>query len=138
MFVLQYLALDCIFLLPLSHSVFGNFLVYIPFFSAYTIYVLTTYVNGTVSVNSHALFYKKGFSDKKYLFNQYMLECDTRLHGRTTSFLPFYTINILDLETGKETKIKIRNAAIVHRNGRKNFHLEIVNLAEQLKKIQAK
>ncbi|HEM1837941.1 TPA: isoleucine--tRNA ligase, partial [Listeria monocytogenes] len=60
------------------------------------------------------------------------------LHGRTTSFLPFYTINILDLETGKETKIKIRNAAIVHRNGRKNFHLEIVNLAEQLKKIQAK
>ncbi|EGP9506295.1 isoleucine--tRNA ligase, partial [Listeria monocytogenes] len=44
------------------------------FFSAYTIYVLTTYVNGTVSVNSHALFYKKGFSDKKYLFNQYMLE----------------------------------------------------------------
>lgn len=107
-------------------------------FSAYTIYVLTTYVNGTVSVNSHALFYKKGFSDKKYLFNQYMLECDTRLHGRTSSFLPFYTINILDLETGKETKIKIRNAAIVHRNGRKKFHLEIENLAEQLKKIQAK
>ncbi|EDO1018748.1 isoleucine--tRNA ligase, partial [Listeria monocytogenes] len=33
--------------------------------------------------------------------------------------------------------IKLRNAAIVHKNGRKNFHLEIESLAEQLKKIQA-
>lgn len=66
-----------------------------------------------------------------------MLECDTLLHGRTISFLPYYTINILNLETGKEEKIKLRNAAIVHKNGRKNFHFEIESLAEQLKKIQA-
>lgn len=34
-----------------------------------------------------------------------MLECDTLLHGRTISFLPYYTINILNLETGKEEKL---------------------------------
>ncbi|HBM4073615.1 TPA: isoleucine--tRNA ligase [Listeria innocua] len=102
-----------------------------------TINIFSTYVNGTVSINNRALFYKRGFSDKKYPFSQYMLECDTRLHGRTISFLPYYTINILNLETGKEEKIKLRNAAITHRNGRKNFHLEIENLAEQLRKMQA-
>lgn len=102
-----------------------------------TINIFSTYVNGTVSINNRALFYKRGFSDKKYPFSQYMLECDTLLHGRTISFLPYYTINILNLETGKEEKIKLRNAAIVHKNGRKNFHSEIESLAEQLKKIQA-
>ncbi|HHQ1159908.1 TPA: isoleucine--tRNA ligase, partial [Listeria innocua] len=49
----------------------------------------------------------------------------------------YYTINILNLETGKEEKIKLRNAAITHRNGRKNFHLEIENLAEHLRNMQA-
>ncbi|WP_187998928.1 isoleucine--tRNA ligase [Listeria marthii] len=105
--------------------------------SLYIICVGSTYFNGTVSINNRALFYKRGFVDKKYPFSQYMLECDTKLHGRTISFLPYYTISILNLETGQEQKIKLRNAAIVLNNGRKNFHLEIENLAEDLKKIQS-
>ncbi|MBF2535409.1 isoleucine--tRNA ligase [Listeria marthii] len=105
--------------------------------SVYIICAISTYFNGTVSVNNRTLFYKKGLADKKYPFSQYMLECDTRLHGRTISFLPYYTINILNLETGKEQKIKLRNAAIVMNSGRKNYHLEIERLAEDLKKMQA-
>lgn len=95
------------------------------------------FFSGVFTIKKNAFYHKRAFSDKKYPFHRYYVECDKELYYRGYKSPPFYRITILDLETEKEKVIIIFAFTRKYQRADLKMKEEICQFSDHLRKVQS-
>ncbi|AHI57255.1 hypothetical protein ACP0AK_04885 [Listeria ivanovii] len=88
-------------------------------------------------VNKNAFYHKKGFSNKKYSYSKYYVECDKKLHYNGQKSFPSYRVYILDLKTEKEKIINIFDGSRKYKRTDLKMKKEICQFSDYLREVQS-